>query len=372
MTSPPILTQSDVERLLTDDSADSRANVLEKVVAHYNERQFSGRAQEIAEQIFRVLMKDVALRVREILATRLQDNSDIPRDIILHMASDVESVAKPVLESSPVLSDADLVEIVETSKNIEKLISITKRDRISTRVSEALVDTNYSQVVTSLLSNDGATVSDRTLERIIEDFRSDAHVTEAIVHYHKLPLTIVERLISTASVAVANELRQKYNINATQVKQETSSAREDFMLRLLEDDLPVSEIEALVAQMDEEERLTHSLAMTALCRGQLVFFTAALARFARISLQNAERLVADRGEHGFLGLYEKSGLPDSMFDAIRFLLRAVQDMADDPAIPGSMLYANRLVERVVHSAGDKPIEYLPYFIALIRRNVNKF
>jgi hypothetical protein len=58
-----------------------------------------------------------------------------------------------------------------------------------------------------------------------------------------------------------------------------------------------------------------------------------------------------------------------MFDAIRLLLRAVQDLEGDKAIPGSMHYANRLVERVLASAGDQKIEYLPYFIALIRQNL---
>jgi hypothetical protein len=86
---------------------------------------------------------------------------------------------------------------------------------------------------------------------------------------------------------------------------------------------------------------------------------------------NAARLIADRGEHGFNGLYEKSGLPDSMMDAVRLLLRAVQDMVGDSSVTGSMLYANRLAERVIVSAGSQQIEYLPYFIALIRQNQHR-
>jgi uncharacterized protein (DUF2336 family) len=128
------------------------------------------------------------------------------------------------------------------------------------------------------------------------------------------------------------------------------------------------EIEALVSQMAAQDRLTPSIVMTALCRGQLTFFTMAMANFAGISVVNAKKLIADRGEHGFNGLYMKSGLPETMMDAMRLLLRAVQDMAGDSAIPGSMLYANRLAERVIVSAGSQQIEYLPYFIALVRQN----
>ena len=70
---------------------------------------FAGREREIAEQIFRLLVKDTALAVREALAARIKNNPEIPRDIVLHMAADVEQVAVPVLEASAVFSDADLV-----------------------------------------------------------------------------------------------------------------------------------------------------------------------------------------------------------------------------------------------------------------------
>jgi uncharacterized protein (DUF2336 family) len=363
-----ILTPMDVERLLHDDSPDSRASVLEKIALNYNQEHFRGRERDIAEQVFRLLMKDVALRVRETLAERIKDNVNIPRDIVLHLANDVESVANPVLIHSKVLSDADLVSIVEKSHDMGKLLAISKREVVSLRVSDALVETRYAQVMTSLLSNDGASLSDRAFERIAEDFRNDSEVIAALSQKPKLPITVVERIITQVSAAVAQELKAQYNLTDKELARDTAHAREDFMVRLLEHNLHDDEIEALVSQMAAQDRLTPSIVMTALCRGQLTFFTMAMANFAGISVVNAKKLIADRGEHGFNGLYMKSGLPETMMDAMRLLLRAVQDMAGDSAIPGSMLYANRLAERVIVSAGSQQIEYLPYFIALVRQN----
>ncbi len=366
-----ILTPMDVQRLLQDDSPDSRTSVLEKISENYNDDQFQAREREIAEQIFRLLMKDAALRVREKLAERVKDNARVPRDIVLHLANDVDSVALPVLEKSKVLSDADLVSIVEKSHDMGKLIAISKREEVSSRVSDALVETRYAQVMTALLGNEGATISDRSLEKIAEGFRGEQKVVEALAKKPRLPIAVVERIITQASDKVAAELRAEYKLNEQEVRQDSSSVREDFMLRLLEHDLSQTEVEELVAQMAAEDRLSPSIVMTALCRGQLLFFTVAMAQFSGISVPNALRLIADRGEHGFNGLYTKSGLPDSMMDAIRLLLRAVQDMSTDNSIPGSMLYANRLAERVITSAGSQPIEYLPYFIALIRQNAHR-
>lgn len=366
-----ILTPMDVQRLLHDDSPDSRASVLEKIALNYNDENFQGRERDIAEQVFRLLMKDVALRVRETLADRIKDNVNVPRDIVLHLANDVESVANPVLIHSKVLSDADLVSIVEKSHDMGKLVAISKREVVSLRVSDALVETRYAQVMSSLLSNDGASLTDRAFEKIAEDFRNDATVMQALSQKPKLPITVVERIITQVSAAVAQELRGQYKLSDSELAKDTNHAREDFMVRLLENSLHDDEIEALVAQMAAEDRLTPSIAMTALCRGQLAFFTMALASFAGIPVVNAKKLVADRGAHGFNGLYQKSGLPDTMMDAMRLLLRAVQDMVGDSAIPGSMLYANRLAERVIVSAGSQQIEYLPYFIALVRQNQHR-
>lgn len=368
---PVILTPMDVDRLLRDDSPESRVAVLEKVSVHYNRSGFADREREIAEQIFRLLMKDTALRVRETLAERIKDNANIPRDIALHMANDVNSVAIPVLSASQVLSDADLVNIIEASSDLEKLMVISKRDYVSERVSNALVETSYPQVVSSLLDNDGANMSDRLLDKIVSEFRNDPGVVESLVERKSLPITIVERLVNEASDAIAEQLKKKYQLTDEQLKKDTIGTRDDVMLRMLRHDLSEDETKALVAQMAAQDRLTPSLIMTALCRGQLLFFTAALAHFAGIPLVNARKLIGDRGEFGFKGLYSKSGLPDSMFEAIRQILGVVRDLQEDEAIPGSLLYANRLVERVLAATGGQEVEYLPYFIALIRQNVQK-
>jgi uncharacterized protein (DUF2336 family) len=362
-----MLSRDDVERLLKDDSPDSRGAVLAKVADHYNGATLSEREQEIAEHIFRLLMKDMSTRVRATLSERVKDNAGVPRDIVLHLANDVESVAAPVLRDSAVLSDADLVSIVEASHDMGKLLAVSQREKVSERVSGALVETNYAEVMTALLTNSGAKISTTDLTKIATDFADNGNVVGALTQYPNLPVTVVERLISRASDAVSAQLKQKYNLSDEALAQDSGKVRDDLMLRLLEGALPDSEMETLVTQMAQNDTLTPSIMMTALCRGQLMFFTMAMATMAKVPLANAIQLVGDRGTHGFNGIYQKSGLPESMMEAMRIIVRGVQDLKGDSAIPGSMLYANRLAERVVNAVGDDHVEYIPYFIALIRQ-----
>lgn len=366
-----ILTSGDVARLLKDDSAESRLDVLEKVSLGYNSKKFADREREVAEQIFRLLMKDAHLKVREDLAQRIKENPEIPRDIVLHLASDHERVSLPMLEASEVLSDADLINIIDSSREVSKLMAISKREIVSGRVSDALVETHYPDVVSSLMSNDGATISTRTYDRVIEEFAREPQVMESIVSRAHLPIAVVEKLINHATEAVASELKKKYKLTDEQIRRDTSGTREDTTLKMLEHEDNPDAIIALVQQMAQEGRLTPSIIMTALCRGQHFFFVAALATLANIPIQNAEKLLGDKGDLGFKALYERTEMPESMFEAVKLLLRVVKELDGDEVLPGSLLYANRLVERLLAHAGNSEVPNLPYIMALVRQNVGR-
>ena len=108
----------------------------------------------MAEDIFRIMGKDTEVRVREALSQNLKENPNVPHDIAVSLAKDVDSVSLPVLQFSEVLFDADLIQIVR-SQDPAKPVAITQRSSVSEFVSSVLVDTENSDVVTSLVSNEG-------------------------------------------------------------------------------------------------------------------------------------------------------------------------------------------------------------------------
>ncbi len=362
---PVYLSQQDVDFLLNDNSSDSRINVLEKISRQYTEGVFRQQELLYAEQIFRVLMRDTELRVRETLSQRLHDNPTIPRDIILHMAHDVEQVAIPVLEASQVLSDADLIHIIETSRELSKLIAVSKRESISGRVSDQLVETMYPQVVKSLLHNAGATITEPLYDKIIKEFAREDDITAAMVHRIGLPLSVAEKLVKHVSGALADELYRLYKVPTRQAAEE---AHEAVTLNLMTYKQSDEELEKTITHMIAFDRLTPSIILSSLCRGYLNFFEISLAKLAHIPKANARKLIHDKGPLGFKALYDKTGLPESMFEAVRIVLQVVETMDKEGKKPASSVYINDLVERTLHLAQGKDIENLPYLIALIRQS----
>lgn len=365
---PFYLSSYDVDRLMKDNSSAARLEIMHKVTSRYREGEFKEHELAIAEQIFRLMMKDVEIEVRKVFAEQIMDMDNAPRDVVMHLAQDVEEVALPVIEMSQVLSDADLVYLINSSKQINKLKAITRRDTVSQRVSEALVETRYPDVVESLLTNPQAKLDAQSLTSIIEIFARDEQVINAMATRKNLPSYVVEKLITVVSHRVAATLKDTYGLDAAKLKQAEEKAREEVTLKMLEGHASDDEIDELVNEMLLKQRLSPSLIFTALCRGQLTFFVFALARLAHIPRGNAVRLVADKGGLGFVALYNKTGLPETMLEATQLVLQVVVDLKQQNEPPGTRSYSNKLAQLLLMVAEDREVINMPYMLALIRNH----
>src|SRR5882757_88803 len=118
-------------RLLADDeSEDVRAELAMKVarlMPGLSEHE-SARVIALTIETLECLARDATVRVRAILAEEIKYLDCIPRDIVLRLAQDLETVVSaPILEYSPLLSDADLIEIIACGQVQEVLVAVASR-----------------------------------------------------------------------------------------------------------------------------------------------------------------------------------------------------------------------------------------------------
>src|SRR5581483_10948882 len=110
------LTPMDVRTLTEEPSAKVRGQLAGKIAMDYRSGNFTEAEAGIANDIFRILIKDIEKNVRQALAEQLAYCANTPRDIILKLANDEAEVAAPVLEYSSVLTEDDLIAIVQSSQ----------------------------------------------------------------------------------------------------------------------------------------------------------------------------------------------------------------------------------------------------------------
>lgn len=363
------LTDQDVHRLLSEPSADSRMDVVQKIASNYNEGGFSDREVQVAEQIFRHVTKDTEVKVRTALVDLLKDSAAIPRDIALQLARDQDvRVALPMLESSSVLSEYDLVSIVESAADPKRLMAIARRNALSERISNALVETQQPDAVGELVRNETARITEQSYRSIIQNFHSQAEMMSELAARDHLPVTVAEKLVSYVSDQLAVQLREQYRLHEHDVSRQTQSVRETATLKLLDHDNSNEANAALVNQMVDGEKLSPSLILSSLCRGNVLFFEMALARLADIPLGNAQLLIHDKGGLGFKRLYEKTGLPESLFAATKLTLSVIKRMQEEGEHLGSTHFSNRAVANILSEADGQEIDNLSYIIALIRQH----
>ncbi len=338
---PGLLSTADVARLLSDPSADARADLAERLGGQVTGETLSAGELAIAQDIVRLLARDVEVTVRATLSNNLRHARDLPRDVALRMAADIESVALPILGESLVLTDEDLIELVRGGSP-EKQTSIASRPHLSEVVSDVLIDHAHEEAVATLMSNPTAQVSDASMEKAVERFADSDLVKESMVHRDSLPMTVAERLAVLVSSRLQNHLVQNHAMSPTLASDLVMRGREDAILRLSAGaDEP--NLLRMVSQMQHTKRLTPSLVVRALCTGDIAFFEAAMAALAGISVDNARLLVHDPGRNGLLSLYRKAAMPAALLP----MVRAAVDVVDESRLDGQEHDLERFRTRVI-------------------------
>ncbi|MCH8236976.1 MAG: DUF2336 domain-containing protein [Proteobacteria bacterium] len=157
--------------LAKDADADVRGDLASKIarVAPGLSADEKDKARQATYEALELLAKDQITKVRGILSEALKDVIDAPPDVIKTLALDTEiEVSGPVLQFSPVLTDDDLLEIIEKSPAKGGLNAISKRSEVAETVSDSIVDTNDVEAIADLLSNDSAQIRESTLDDLIE------------------------------------------------------------------------------------------------------------------------------------------------------------------------------------------------------------
>jgi uncharacterized protein (DUF2336 family) len=235
-------------------------------------------------------------------------------------------------------------------------------------VSAALVETHNPQIVVQLIKNPTANIPEESLRVILQDHGQNADMMNTMAQRPELPVTIVEKIITLVSDTLAENLRVRYSVSSTAIAAESEKTREIATLKLVDGKPNTHDVEKLVDQLQVFGRLTPSMILTSLCRGNLYFFETSLARLSNVPVKNAQLLIHDKGGLGFKALYAKAGLPDKFFIACKFLLEVVADMQRAGEGGHGGAYANALASKLLARAAGKDVENLSYIIALVRQH----
>ena len=353
------LSHADVARLLAEPSANTRAGLAGKLGTELDSPRLAAHELELAQDIVRILAKDVEAGVRSALAQSVRSARNLPRDVALRMAEDVEDVALPILGHSLVLTDDDLVAIVQRASGTYQT-AIAARPAVSERLSDALVTHGAEEAVAALMGNAGARIAEPALARAIDRFPGSDTVKEAMVTRATLPPAVAERLIALVSRRLQDHLLRHHKLPPAAAADLVMRGRERAVIRLSAG-AGDADLREMVAQMHHTGRLTSSLLVRAICTGDLGFFEAGMAELTGVKVENVQTLLHDGGPNGLAALYRRSGLPPALFNCVRAAVDVVNDTGFNGEAHELERYRARVITRVLTQAQDfdpNDVDYL--------------
>ncbi len=331
----------DIRALLRGPTDDERAAVAHRLCRRID-KGITADDRSAAHEILRMMAADAADVVRRALAVTLKASRELPRDVALKLAADIDSIAAPVLSFSPAFDDEDLAAIVRDA-GAAKQLAVAERPVLGAGASLALATHGCESAVAAAVSNDNASFGEAALASVLDRFAESRAVTAGMAYRRVLPLEISERLVDMVGEEVRRRLVDHHELTPETALRISLGARERAVVDLVDQAGRSADLPAFCLHLHRQGRLTPSLLLRALACGQTPFVEHAFATLSGVAHHRAWLLLHDAGPLGLRALYERAEMPPRLLPAFRAALETHQALAAD-GVDGDTMQ-ERLLER---------------------------
>lgn len=248
----------------------------------------------IAADIVRRLVRDIETDIKLRLAERLAETPDAPKELVVALANDEITVAKPLLTMSAALADEDLIEIVRQRGAAHRL-AIASREGVSEAVAAALVESGDGDVMKELLDNRSSRIAEATYAYLAEFARERDLLQKPLVSREDLPGDVAARLYGWVAADLKRQIRERHPFDAWAVEWagEMEWAIEEASVQAASDHAQSYDWGTAtdhLADAIQSERLNDpAILVKTLRQGHVSLFEAIFARFAELPIKIARR-----------------------------------------------------------------------------------
>src|SRR5712672_4696389 len=332
--------------------AGERAEATRSLARAWLISDLSGDDRIAAEGALLMLLDDPSPLARQAMAEVFSRSADAPAAIVQALSLDQPSVALPVLEHSPLLIDADLVDIIATG-NGEMQCAIARRVNLPASVCAAIAEVGSAAAALELIENACAELAPFSWDRIVERHGHLAAIRESMLVLEDLPAATRLALVAKLSDTLAQFVVARNWLGADRAGRLAGEARERSTVNIAARSRG-EDMSGLVAHLRVSGQLTAGLILRALLSGNQELFDSALAELSGLPQARVSALLHDRGGASLQALLIRAGLPESTFSAFKVALEVSHETGFVDTPGGAARLRRRMVERVLtHCATDR-------------------
>ncbi len=341
------LNKQDVASLAQATNIANKTTIARKVSAYYAGKPISSQAIHLAEDIFRIMIRDTELKVREVLSNSLKNCVNLPQDVVTAIINDSDSVAIPFLQYYASLTKEDLIKLLN-AQEISRQKAIAKRSALPAEVSHYIAERCSDEVVGELISNEEAEIKENTFETIISKYSDHDDIKKRLVYRSELPVSIIEKIVDKLSYKLKAYLMLHHNLSKDLASNLVEEVKEKITLSISEEYSSDKQIEELVHQLYKANRLTSGLVVRAVCLGDLKFFEYALVYLSETPIAEVRKILfSTQADFMIRNLLRKAFIPKSVFPAIFSALKIIREIRFDCAQTNRKAFGHKVVERIL-------------------------
>jgi uncharacterized protein (DUF2336 family) len=318
-----------------------------------------------AEGALVMLLDDASPLVRRAMAEALAASADAPPAVILALAADQAEIAALVLERSPLLLDADLVDSVGSGAAAIQ-VAIARRAGLPRVVAAAIAEVAAAEACLTLIENDGAEIAPFSLDRMLVRHGHLAAVREALLARADVPAATRQAVLVKLSETLADFVSACAWLDQGRAQRVAKEACEKATVAIAATS-PSTDVRPLVTHLRESGQLTSGLILRALLSGNMRLFEEVLAELSGLPLARVAGLIHDKRGAAFRALYDKAGLPASAYAAFRAALDAMHESGFIGEPGGATRLKRRMVERVLTRCDQESSGEIEPLLLLLRR-----
>ena len=301
--------------LAREPSSEKRRVLLREVTdLFFVSPEHAGSELMLFDDVLTQLAGEMEAAVRAELAGRMAPVARAPVRLLRGLATDSAiEVARPILEASTALSDADLLAVAQMHGQ-EHLRAISRRESVSEAVSEAIVQRADDDTLGVLLRNEGAELSRAAHETAVDRAEANPALHEAVVSRRSLPIDLLNEMYFVVEAKLRTKiLERNAAVDPAMLEAALAAGRKRVAVQdgALPNDYDAAErdIKSLIAR----KALSPKLLAGMLRARETTKFMLALAELASIDFGTAQ-VIMDKRELDALAIVCKAaGFERSLF-----------------------------------------------------------
>ncbi|MET0547222.1 MAG: DUF2336 domain-containing protein [Caulobacterales bacterium] len=325
--------------LAQEASSDKRRLLLNEVTDMFiaSREQRTEISEDLFGDILTTVAADMETAVRAELSNRFADMPDMPRRLALAFAhDDVMDVAEPVLTRARVLTEHDLLGVIGAKGN-DHMEAIARRPMVSERVTEALVARGDDRVAISLMRNQTAQLSRKTMETVVDRAGKCKELHEPVIERKALPSDLLFQMYDQVEAKLRKRVIARFadvDPKALEEALATSRAKMASLDGKAPDDYP--EAVKLITALRQARGINGATVVNLIREKKTTAFYIGLAEMLDLDFIMVKRMVEEQDLDGLATACRAAGFDRALFVTIAVLSAGADDALGKATQMGEM------------------------------------